>query len=144
MFLKKITLFACLAILTMAFSSSLLAQEIDLDSVTDEQMSKEAPLTQADIDLYIKFSEYSQEMFKKLETDPQLDIKQALVNFVKANNLTPVRMKFITLKIPYIILIVTNKMPENPELSHLKPTESEKTIVQDNMTKILATIQKGL
>jgi hypothetical protein len=140
MFLKKIIFFSLLASLAFGSAASLKAQEIDLDTVTDEQLAMEGPLTLTDIDLYLKFFTQSTQLAK--ETDA--DYKQATIDFIKDNNLTVSRLRYILEKLPIALMASMESVNQaTPIKPYLKVTDDEKLLIKDNLEKILSVIKEN-
>jgi hypothetical protein len=138
MFLKKFILFAGLGLLTLALSSNLQAKAELVDDTTEEQLSKEGPLTQKDLDLYLNY-------YVEIETDEKARNQDSLeftFEFAKKKKIKFVRLKYLLEKIPYAINLVLNSADDEPPYPYLKVSAAEKRLVQRNLKKIIATIQK--
>jgi hypothetical protein len=139
MLLKKTLLSATLACLILTVTVGLQAQDVDLDAITEEQLSQESPLTTADIDLYLKFFAQSAELVK----DPSADFKQATLDFIKANDITATRLRYILEKVPYGMIVATSGNSNLPTPQpHMVLSEGEITVINDNLPKIMSAVQQ--
>jgi hypothetical protein len=144
MFLKKFLLFSCLGLLTLALSTNLMAQAEDFDNITEEQLAKEGPLTQKDIDVYLNFFEHSAKLMKDSggKEMAEKDLINITTDFAKNNNITIVRLRYLMEKIPYALMLSSASADEEPPFPYLKISAEEKQLVAQNLQKIMTTIQK--
>ncbi|MDR1607424.1 MAG: hypothetical protein LBT38_03345 [Deltaproteobacteria bacterium] len=136
MFLSTLAL--CLGLIFLSITHPLRAQELgDLDSVTPLELAQEAPLTEADIDLYLK---YFRESIIHMR-EPTVDMAQFNLRFLKDNNLTLARLRYLLEKIPPLMVAAFSDQdsfgPEDPP--YLKFSASEKKLIKANMNKITLT-----
>ncbi|MDR1578270.1 MAG: hypothetical protein LBT86_08640 [Deltaproteobacteria bacterium] len=150
MFLKKLALCFGL-ILFLAMARPVLAQDsLNLNQITTEQLNMEGPLTQADIDFFVKFMTFSTELMNKPQAPnaPEIDEEKETLDFIKANNFTPVRLRYLMEKI-VITISQIKASPQDLEKfnsantpPYLKSSDAEKQIVQGNLNNILTAFQK--
>ncbi|MDR1607455.1 MAG: hypothetical protein LBT38_03500 [Deltaproteobacteria bacterium] len=115
----------------------------DPNTATPAQLNKEGPLTQADIDLFIKFSDFFSNMLTKAN-EPDFDPDLELANFPKTNQVTLSRFQYVISKITTAAIMSLSKKEEFPPNAppYLKTNEAEKKILQENMPKILEAFKK--
>jgi hypothetical protein len=142
MFLKKLVFCSLFSVIvfSLAFTVNSPAQERDLDEITVDDLNKEGPLTQADIALFLKYVDLSQELAKEMKQNPNLDFKSAAMKFVKENGVSTIRFRYILEKVPYGSQVVAAKDPQAvpaPSHEYLKLSEPEKELLTTNQSKIL-------
>jgi hypothetical protein len=143
MFLKKAVLALAICLLSFSASQSLSAQEVDLDSVTTDQLNAEGPLTQNDIDLYLLYFETSIKALQKDQGASQESVLKMTVDFINNNKISVTRLRYILEKIPYSITALSGTPGEfTPEFPYLAVSDAEKELVNKNMPNIMSTIQK--
>ncbi|MDR1607422.1 MAG: hypothetical protein LBT38_03335 [Deltaproteobacteria bacterium] len=138
MLLKKLAL--CLGLFVSFFLFAAISQaQVDLDSVTEEQLTKEGPLTQQDLDLYLKFYDASASNLSK----PDFDMVKFTTDFIKDNKLTTVRLRYLLEKIPMTMMALSSKADNSDKLpAYIKASPAEKKLIETNMSKIVAAMQK--
>ncbi|MDR1607427.1 MAG: hypothetical protein LBT38_03360 [Deltaproteobacteria bacterium] len=137
---KKILIpvLAALAWAFLLYTPPLLAQDPDLEEITIAELNAEGPLTQADIDIYLKFLEHAG---AALKNPPPSDIegfmKKMTAEFLKANDVKPVRLRLITEKIPYAVMVASDTEGSfEPTDTYMELSQEEVDLVSDNMDKI--------
>ncbi|MDR1085584.1 MAG: hypothetical protein LBP22_12210 [Deltaproteobacteria bacterium] len=153
MFLKKLVFFLLLAGLAVVQSQNIQAQsgDIDLDAITPDQLTKEAPLNQQDIDNFIKFMEVSAESIKAAQKDPENvnpnDFEKQVVKFIQDNKIPPTRMRYLMEKIQLTMVGLQNPdiIPKKGDgQDYLIPSAAEKKLIEVNMEKLMAALQAAL
>ncbi|MDR0548503.1 MAG: hypothetical protein LBI10_03710 [Deltaproteobacteria bacterium] len=147
MIFKKTGLFVLTLAMTLSLAYGLSAQPQDLDNITAEQLNKEGPLTQKDVELYIKFFELSATTVKNESQKPKgqdLDdtFSNTASNFAKENNISIVRLRYIMEKIPMAIMGSATDTPIPADMPYLALSPEESALVKENTPKIVAVIQK--
>jgi hypothetical protein len=143
---KKLFLFSTLTLLVglLALAPTLSAQDKSLSDVTVEELSAEGPLTEDDIDIFLKYLALSDELVLKLEENPNINPLDEVTKFAKSNNVSTVRMRYLMEKIPYGIVVVTveepSKAPKAP-VGYMELSESETRLIKDNIGKIRSLIE---
>jgi hypothetical protein len=149
MFLKKLVLFLLLACLAMVQSQNIQAQsgDIDLDAITPDQLTKEAPLNQQDIDNFIKFIGVSVDSLKAAKEDPENvnpdDVEKHVVKFIQDNKIPPTRMRYLLEKIKLLMVGIDNPdiIPEKGAgQDYLIPSEAEKKLIRENKDKLMTAL----
>jgi hypothetical protein len=129
----------------MAWACPLSAQLVDLGAVTIEELVKEGPLTQADVDLFVNFLEHSAQTMNKLpDKEIELYMTEMVTEFIKTTHANPVRLRYISEKIPYAVLIVTNNAGVfDPGETYLNLSDAEKTLISKNLAKLSDLLDKS-
>jgi hypothetical protein len=137
-------LFACpLALaLTLAMASGLAARDSGLESVTKEQMSKEGPLTQRDVNVFLSFLEENRAIRESGRPSDD-DYGNFARDFMRKNNVTPVRLKYLLEKVLVVVAVVENGDDVLSPGRGPTVTNSEKKVVKANLAKIIDAIQKS-
>jgi hypothetical protein len=148
MFPKFSRLLACFLAfaLVVALASSLKAQSSKLDAITQDELLKESPLTQSDIDLYLIFIDSNFEFFKNNPEFKEADFDAFITDFTAKNNVSPLRLKYCALKVPQVLMVLAqgDKILENMPPDMVLPiSDSDKEIVDKNKEKIAASIEKN-
>ncbi|MDR1395923.1 MAG: hypothetical protein LBK52_07125 [Deltaproteobacteria bacterium] len=146
--IKKLLLSLALAglILVLGQYPVLAADDpMDLDNITEEQLKKEPPLTQKDIDLFLEFINVSSQLSTEGTEEQLLERgKNAAIKFIQDNKITPVRLRYIGAKIPAVMVFAQNpasQPPADSDQAYLIPSAAEKKLVQDNQPKIMTVLQ---
>lgn len=108
-----------------------LGPKIDLPQEIAAALALEPPLSQADVDIYLK-------ILPELPTimaDPS-----SLSRIVTAHDLSQTRFSYIMAKVPLTLVLIDGTSPEELGLntlpSVLHPTESEKAVIAQNREKL--------
>ncbi|MDR1872167.1 MAG: hypothetical protein LBS60_09690 [Deltaproteobacteria bacterium] len=145
MLVKTLTLTAlALTVLALAQPNLSRAADIDLETITVEELNKEGPLIQADLDMYVKFFKYFIASMKNTtSTDFEAFMKQIANDFIKASKISPVRLRLITEKIPYALILVQD--PDTalkPDNSYMRLSPAELELVKSNFDAINEVISE--
>ncbi|MDR1872165.1 MAG: hypothetical protein LBS60_09680 [Deltaproteobacteria bacterium] len=142
MLLKKFIFFSVLGLMafSLAYSAPLKAQPAPnpFESVTEEQLTAEGPITAADLDYFLKFLAASNDIIQKMDEDPSLNFEEEIAKFAKDNNVTTVRTRYLMEKVPYAIFVATVKDPQKAPkapVKYMELTPAESQIIQDNLEK---------
>jgi hypothetical protein len=118
------------------------AQEITINSlnkVTEADLAQEPPLTQKDVDIYVKYMELS---FTIADLS-QKESNDQIVKFLKENDVSPARFRFILEKVSVTMALLSPSEPSTDGLeAYLIPNEDEKKLVQENAEKIVALFDR--
>jgi hypothetical protein len=133
-------------IVALAQSVSARAEEFDYESITVEQLNKEAPLAQEDVDILVKFYHLTVVAVNTVKRNPATTIKELddlVAEFVEDNKITPIRLRYIAVKIQAIMVGLDdlNQMPKeglNPPF--LVPSNSELYLIRQNRTKLATAL----
>ncbi|MDR1083566.1 MAG: hypothetical protein LBP22_01610 [Deltaproteobacteria bacterium] len=144
MLLKKLVILGIIAALAQSVSS--LAEEFDYESITAEQLNREAPLTQEDVDILVKFYHLTVVAVNTVRRNPATTVKELddlVAEFVEANKITPIRLRYIAIKIQAVMVGLddSNQMPKeglNPPF--MVPGSSELNLIKQNRTKLAAAL----
>ncbi|MDR1607426.1 MAG: hypothetical protein LBT38_03355 [Deltaproteobacteria bacterium] len=134
--------------LTLAFPWPLKAEEKAKPALPEPttlaRLNQEGPLTQEDIDLFVKFSALFsswQKKDRKSANNPKADWENEILNFIKANNISKIRLRYILEKIPDAarnIIAQASPKPYDPdyERPYIIASDLEKELIQENLLKI--------
>jgi hypothetical protein len=112
-----------------------------IDEIPPSLLEKEPPLTQADMDLFIRFINPAQEMDQGDPDDNQttlLQMEKYIISFAEKNNTTVTHLFYITEKIPEALLYSLDN--SYPIQTKLRPNPSEVKILMQNKDKILKAL----
>lgn len=131
------TLFAILIMATMGFfpSGNALADDIEIDDALAAALAQEAPLTQTDIDKFIKY-------FPELDCVTGDDIAQQ--NILRQAQWTETRMIYVVFKVGYTLVMLEEPDSEaffQTFFPEFMPLESERALIQQNIEKVSALIE---
>ncbi|MDR1871241.1 MAG: hypothetical protein LBS60_04815 [Deltaproteobacteria bacterium] len=146
MFLKKLSLcsFLCVLALSLAFTFTALAQDKDPDTITVDDLNKEGPLTQRDIDVYLEYVGKSKDFMAKMQENPQYDIKGEWLKFAKDHQISSIRFNYVSEKIPFGLMAISAADPKSipaPDAPFLKLSDEEKKLLTANRDKIIAAFE---
>lgn len=131
------TLFVVLIMVTFGLfhSGKALADDIEIDEALTTALAQEAPLTQADIDKFIKY-------FPELDNVDGDDIAQQ--NILRQAQWTETRMIYVVFKVGYTLVMLEEPDSEaffQTFFPEFMPLESERVLIQQNIEKVSALIE---
>ncbi|MDR1872166.1 MAG: hypothetical protein LBS60_09685 [Deltaproteobacteria bacterium] len=141
MLLKNLIFFSVLGLMafSLALTVPLRAQApIAFDSVTEERLNAEGPITAADLDYFLQFLAASAEIFQKMDEDPHLNFEAEIAKFAQDHNVTIVRTRYLKEKVPYAIFLARVKDPQKAPpapVKYMELTPEESQVIQDNLEK---------
>jgi hypothetical protein len=117
-----------------------------LNQVTAEDLAKEGPLTQGDIDLFISFGELVYKNKNKDKLNITTNVLDNLSNkFVSDNGITLTRLFFINQKVPLILATLEDpsfRADEGAPANLMSHSEAEMDLVKKNMRQITVLTKK--
>jgi hypothetical protein len=132
---KKPLILLILILMTVSPALSSAQGEIqsDIPSAIVDTLAAEPPLSQADIDAYIKIMP---ELARLLSNPQSAEVLAASLN------LSQIRFSYITAKVPLTMALVFGADPKELGLEDslpqaLRPSEAESRLVQDNLEALL-------
>lgn len=131
------TLFVVLIMVTLGLfhSGKALADDIEIDEALTTALAQEAPLTQEDIDKFIKY-------FPELDDVDGDDIAQQ--NILRQAQWTETRMIYVVFKVGYTLVMLEEPDSEaffQTFFPEFMPLESERVLIQQNIEKVSALIE---
>lgn len=119
----------------LCHSGKALAGDIEIDDALAAALAREAPLTQTDVDKFIRYFP---------ELDHAADDDAATQNILRQAQWTETRMVYVVFKIGYTLVML-----EDPEseaffqnfFPEFMPLKSERALIQHNIEKISALIE---
>ena len=135
---KKIFIFLILALGAISPVLSWTQEKTDIPSaVIDKSLAEEPPLSQADIDAYIKIMP---EM-SRLMGDPQ-----SAGQLAAGLNLSQIRFSYIIIKVPLAMALASGVDPKLLGLDSLpqalRPSDQELSLVKDNLEVLLEAAEE--
>lgn len=132
--MKTLVFILFMTIIGLCHSGKAMADDIEIDETLAAALAQEAPLTQADIDKFIRYFP---------ELDRAADDDAATQKILRQAQWTKTRMVYVVFKIGY-----TLTMLEEPEseaffqsfFPEFMPLESERALIQHNIDKVSALI----
>lgn len=128
--MKTLISFVFVIVLGLFHNGKALANDIEIDDALAAALAQEAPLTQEDIDKFIKY-------FPELDRIVGDDIAQQ--NILRQAQWTETRMIYVVFKIGYTLVML-----EEPEseaffqtfFPEFMPLESERALIEQNVDKV--------
>jgi hypothetical protein len=149
MFSKFSRLLACFLAFAFvaAMAPGLKAQSsVDLDNISHEDLLKEGPLTQRDIEVYLSFFDANFKFFSENPEFQESDFEAFMTDFLAKNEVTPARLKYCALKVPQALMLISvgeKALEGMPEDMRLPISDADKELVEKNKDKIAAAIDKN-
>ncbi|MDR1084964.1 MAG: hypothetical protein LBP22_08940 [Deltaproteobacteria bacterium] len=109
-----------------------------LEAITPEIKAKEPPLTQKDIDLFIKFLKSPIKLDSPKTDNVQADLESHFEKFASANKTSLIHLAYITEKIPKALIYAMDSDAEIHD--RLKPNTNESKILMTNKDRIIEAI----
>jgi len=110
----------------------------DIPSAVIETLDKEPPLSQADVDAYIKIMPE----LPRLLSDPQ-----GAEPLASGLNLSPLRFSYIVAKVPLTMALASGADPKSLGLDSLpralRPSDRELSLVKDNLKALMEAAEEA-
>jgi uncharacterized protein YccT (UPF0319 family) len=125
---------AAALLLAVSFPQSLSAQFVG--AVDTEDLAKEGPLTQSDVNFFLKYNE----LVTAYNKSPDEAGENKIYAFMDSSGLAPPRISIAVNKTLYTYRVVTGEMAESQLDPWFKPTDEEKRLVEENLPELKKSV----